>query len=226
MSEKNQKTDVRHIYKQMKAVCSLIQPEYQAVFHKLTKILELQLLLQELAQENPRQFQASSISASEQTRTPCDLTTFIRTVAPTCNEAERSFLHTLQNTEQTIRMLDQVKQFQSFSKDTKPEDLMMQFMTPEQQKTFQQFNTAGFNFSGDNGFNNNFNDHNFINNSSDHFNTDNFNSNSSDNANNSNVNNSSDNFNSENLKNDSIFNPDHHFNRGSNSSQKMNPYPN
>lgn len=201
MSEENQKTDVRHIYKQMKAVCSLIQPEYQAVFHKLTKILELQLLLQELAQENPRQFQASSISASEQTRTPCDLTTFIRTVAPTCNEAERSFLHTLQNTEQTIRMLDQVKQFQSFSKDTKPEDLMMQFMTPEQQKTFQQFNNAGFNFSGDNGFNSNFNDNNFSNNSSD-------------------------NFNSENLKNDSIFNPDHHFNRSSGSNKKMNPYPN
>ena len=201
MSEKNQKTDVRHIYKQMKAVCSLIQPEYQAVFHKLTKILELQLLLQELAQENPRQFQASSISASEQTRTPCDLTTFIRTVAPTCNETERSFLHTLQNTEQTIRMLDQVKQFQSFSKDTKPEDLMMQFMTPEQQKTFQQFNNAGFNFSGDNGFNSNFNDNNFSNNSSD-------------------------NFNSENLKNDSIFNPDHHFNRSSGSNKKMNPYPN
>ena len=201
MSEENQKTDVRHIYKQMKAVCSLIQPEYQAVFHKLTKILELQLLLQELAQENPRQFQASSISASEQTRTPCDLTTFIRTVAPTCNEAERSFLHTLQNTEQTIRMLDQVKQFQSFSKDTKPEDLMMQFMTPEQQKTFQQFNNAGFNFSGDNGFNSNFNDNNFSNNSSD-------------------------NFNSENLKNDSIFNPDHHFNRSSGSNKKMNQYPN
>lgn len=201
MSEKNQKTDVRHIYKQMKAVCSLIQPEYQAVFHKLTKILELQLLLQELAQENPRQFQASSISASEQTRTPCDLTTFIRTVAPTCNETERSFLHTLQNTEQTIRMLDQVKQFQSFSKDTKPEDLMMQFMTPEQQKTFQQFNNAGFNFSGDNGFNSNFNDNNFSNNSSD-------------------------NFNSENLKNDSIFNPDHHFNRSSGSNKKMNQYPN
>ena len=201
MSEKNQKTDVRHIYKQMKAVCSLIQPEYQAVFHKLTKILELQLLLQELAQENPRQFQASSISASEQTRTPCDLTTFIRTVAPTCNETERSFLHTLQNTEQTIRMLDQVKQFQNFSKDTKPEDLMMQFMTPEQQKTFQQFNNAGFNFSGDNGFNSNFNDNNFSNNSSD-------------------------NFNSENLKNDSIFNPDHHFNRSSGSNKKMNPYPN
>ena len=201
MSEENQKTDVRHIYKQMKAVCSLIQPEYQAVFHKLTKILELQLLLQELAQENPRQFQASSISASEQTRTPCDLTTFIRTVAPTCNEAERSFLHTLQNTEQTIRMLDQVKQFQNFSKDTKPEDLMMQFMTPEQQKTFQQFNNAGFNFSGDNGFNSNFNDNNFSNNSSD-------------------------NFNSENLKNDSIFNPDHHFNRSSGSNKKMNPYPN
>ncbi len=201
MSEENQKTDVRHIYKQMKAVCSLIQPEYQAVFHKLTKILELQLLLQELAQENPRQFQASSISASEQTRTPCDLTTFIRTVAPTCNEAERSFLHTLQNTEQTIRMLDQVKQFQNFSKDTKPEDLMMQFMTPEQQKTFQQFNNAGFNFSGDNGFNSNFNDNNFSNNSSD-------------------------NFNSENLKNDSIFNPDHHFNRSSGSNKKMNQYPN
>ena len=201
MSEENQKTDVRHIYKQMKAVCSLIQPEYQAVFHKLTKILELQLLLQELAQENPRQFQASSISASEQTRTPCDLTTFIRTVAPTCNETERSFLHTLQNTEQTIRMLDQVKQFQSFSKDTKPEDLMMQFMTPEQQKTFQQFNNAGFNFSGDNGFNSNFNDNNFSNNSSD-------------------------NFNSENLKNDSIFNPDHHFNRSSGSNKKMNQYPN
>ena len=201
MSEKNQKTDVRHIYKQMKAVCSLIQPEYQAVFHKLTKILELQLLQQEMAQENPRQFQASSISASEQTRTPCDLTTFIRTVAPTCNEAERSFLHTLQNTEQTIRMLDQVKQFQNFSKDTKPEDLMMQFMTPEQQKTFQQFNNAGFNFSGDNGFNSNFNDNNFSNNSSD-------------------------NFNSENLKNDSIFNPDHHFNRSSGSNKKMNQYPN
>lgn len=140
MSEESQKAGIRHIHKQMKAVCSLIQPEYRTVFDKIIKILELQLILQELTQEEThRCFQASSIPSEEQARTPCDLTTFIRTVAPVCNENELSFLHNLQNMDQSFRMLEQVQQLQKFSKDTRPEDLMMQFMTPGQQKTFQQF---------------------------------------------------------------------------------------
>lgn len=139
MSEESPKADIRHIHKQMKAVCSLIQPEYKTGFEKIIKLLELQLLLQELTQENAPCFQASSISSGEQSRTPCDLTTFIRAVAPVCNENELTFLHSLQNTQQTLRMLGQFQQIQNISKDTRPEDLMMQFMTPGQQKTFQQF---------------------------------------------------------------------------------------
>lgn len=139
MSEQSRKTDLHHIHRQMKAVCSLIQPEYKAAFDKLIKILELQLILQELTQEDTQCFQASSISTQEQARTPCDLTTFIRAVAPVCNESERAFLHNLQSTEQTFHLLEQFQQIQTFSKDTRPEDLMMQFMTPGQQKTFQQF---------------------------------------------------------------------------------------
>lgn len=139
MSEKSQKAGIRHIHKQMKAVCSLIQPEYRTAFEKIIKILELQLILQELTQEDTQRFQASSIPSGEQNYTPCDLTTFIRAVAPVCTEDERAFLHTLQNTEQTFRMLEQFQQIQNVSKDTRPEDLMMQFMTPGQQKAFQQF---------------------------------------------------------------------------------------
>lgn len=139
MPEESKRAGIRHIHKQMKAVCSLIQPEYQAAFDKIIKVLELQLILQELTQENPQRFQASSVPSEPQAHTPCDLTTFIRAVSPACTENELAFLHTLRNTEQTFRMLEQFQQIQNISKDTRPEDLMMQFMTPGQQKTFQQF---------------------------------------------------------------------------------------
>lgn len=140
MSEESQKTDVRHIHRQMKAVCPLIQPEYQHTFHKVMKFLELQLVLQELTGDNTQRFQASSVSSGPEFRhRPCDLTAFVRAVAPVCNEKERAFLSSLQNTEQTIRMMEQVRQFQSVSREIKPEDLMMQFMTPGQQKSFQEF---------------------------------------------------------------------------------------
>ncbi len=143
MSENPSQSEIRHVYKQMKAVCSLIQPEYQTAFHKLTKVLELQLLLQEFTPKGTQTFHASSISASEEggepKHIPFDLTAFIRALTPVCSEKERSFLHTLQNTEQTLRMFEQVKQFQTFSKDMTTDELMMQFLTPEQQKIFQQF---------------------------------------------------------------------------------------
>lgn len=117
MSENPSQNEIRHVYKQMKAVCSLIQPEYQAAFHKLTKVLELQLLLQEFTPKGAQTFHASSISTSEENgelkQTPFDLTAFIRAMTPVCSEKERSFLHTLQNTEQTLRLLEQVKQFQN-----------------------------------------------------------------------------------------------------------------
>lgn len=139
MSEESQKTDIRHIHRQMKAVCSLIQPEYKTTFNRVMKLLELQLLVQDLTREDSHRFQASSISAGEQSRSPCSLADFIKAVAPVCNENERAFLRSLQNTEQTLRMFEQVKQFQNYSKDVRPEDLMMQFMTPGQQKTFKEF---------------------------------------------------------------------------------------
>ena len=137
MSEESPKTDIRHIHKQMKAVCTLIQPEYKNVFNKTMKLLELQLILKELTQKETPQFQASSISHGAQVS--CDLASFVRAVAPACNETERTFLRNLQNIEQTLRMAAQLKQFQNDSKTVRPEDLMIQFMTPGQQKTFKEF---------------------------------------------------------------------------------------
>lgn len=139
MSEESQRADIRHIHRQMKAVCSLIQPEYKTTFNRVMKFLELQLLLQDLTREDPHRFQASSISSEEHDRKPFSLADFIKAVAPVCNENERAFLRSLQNTEQTMRMFEQVKQFQNYSKEVRPEDLMMQFMTPGQQKTFKEF---------------------------------------------------------------------------------------
>ena len=141
MPETSTKAGIRHIHKQMKAVCSLIQPEYRAGFEKIIKILELQLLLQELTREDTPRFQASSVPSEAPARSPCDLTTFIRAITPTCNENERAFLRSLQNTEQTFHMMEQVQHVQAISKDTSPEELMMQFMTPGQQKIFQQFDS-------------------------------------------------------------------------------------
>lgn len=124
----------------MKAVCSLIQPEYQHSFHKVMKFLELQLVLQELTRQDAARFQASSVSHEEQnSRSPCDLAAFVRAVAPACNENERAFLRILQNAEQTFRMMEQARQLQNVSRELRPEDLMMQFMTPGQQKSFQEF---------------------------------------------------------------------------------------
>ena len=37
-------------------------------------------------------------------------------------------------------MMEQARQFQNASRELKPEDLMMQFMTPGQQQSFQEFN--------------------------------------------------------------------------------------
>ena len=139
MSEETQKADIRHIHRQMKAVCTLMQPEYQPAFRKLMKFLELQLILQDLTREETSRFQASSVYSRQETRSPCDLTAFVRAVAPVCTENERAFLRSLQNTEQTLHMLEQVRQFQNISKDTNPEDLILQFMTPGQQKTFREF---------------------------------------------------------------------------------------
>ncbi|MDD7388669.1 MAG: hypothetical protein PUG60_03235 [Lachnospiraceae bacterium] len=141
MSEESQKADIRHIHRQMKAVCSLIQPEYRHTFHKTMKFLELQLLLQDLTREDSTRFQASSITQTESdSRSPCDLAAFVRAVAPVCNENERTFLRTLQHADQTIRMLEQARQLQNASGKMQPEDLMMQFMTPGQQKSYQEFN--------------------------------------------------------------------------------------
>lgn len=140
MSEESQKTDFRHVHRQMKAVCSLIQPEYQHTFRKIMKFLELKLVLQELTDEDTQRFQASSVSSGAQYRhKPCDLAAFVRAVAPVCNEKERAFLGSLQNAEQTLRMMEQARQFQNASRELKPEDLMMQFMTPGQQQSFQEF---------------------------------------------------------------------------------------
>ncbi|MDO5410722.1 MAG: hypothetical protein Q4F21_09755 [Lachnospiraceae bacterium] len=130
---------IHHVHRQLKAVCTLVQPEYRPVFDKIIKVMELQLILQELSQDAPKQFQASSVSSGEQSYEPCDLTTFVQAVAPVCNEAELSFLHNLQNVEQSIRMFEQMKQFQNLSESTRPEDFMMQFMNPGQQKIFKQF---------------------------------------------------------------------------------------
>lgn len=139
MSEEYQKADIRHIHSQMKAVCKLIQPEYQNVFNRIMKFLELQLLLQDLSRQDTQQFQASSIASGEQSHPPFDLTAFVRAVAPVCNESERTFLRNLQNAEQTLHMFEQIKQIQSYPNEVRPEDLMMQFMTPGQQKTFKEF---------------------------------------------------------------------------------------
>lgn len=137
MSEESPKTDIRHIHNQMKAVCTLIQPEYKNIFNKTIKLLELQLILNELSEKEKTQFEASSISRG--TQTSCDLASFVRAVAPACNETERTFLRNLQNIEQTLRMAAQMRQLQSDAKTVRPEDLMMQFMTPGQQKIFHEF---------------------------------------------------------------------------------------
>lgn len=140
MSKASQNSDLRHIHSQIKAVYTLIQPEYKSGFKRMAKFLELQLILQELSEESSSAFQANSVSKEQPVE--FDLTDFVRAVAPSCTKEECNFLQQLQRTQQTIHMFQQMQTIQNLSSDASPENLMAEFLTPSQKKAFQQFEAA------------------------------------------------------------------------------------
>lgn len=133
--------DFHHMHRQLKAVCTLIQPEYRPFFNRMIKLLELNFLLDDLAPERSQPFHASSVEEPSD-YTPCDLTTFVKAVAPECSRSELDFLNQLQSTSQRIQLFDQLLRMGPTFQENSVNSLLQQMMDPSQQKMFQEYQAA------------------------------------------------------------------------------------
>ena len=137
--DENNQPFCQHLNTQLEAVNELLKPEYRNILQTMVKFLQLRQLISEISPTTNGTFHISSIpSASGQNQT-CDLQTFIRAVSPVCNDAERNFLYQLQNTRQTLQMLETLQAIQNLGGDSSSENILLNFLTPSQQSLFRQF---------------------------------------------------------------------------------------
>lgn len=135
--EKNQSV-YQHLSTQLEAVNELLQPEYRIILQRMVKLLQIRQLMSEISPSSRGTFHISSVPSSDQHRS-CDLQTFIRAVSPVCNDAERNFLYQLQNTRQTLQMMETLQTIQNMGGEQSSENILFNFLTPTQQSMFRQF---------------------------------------------------------------------------------------
>lgn len=138
-SDDNNQSVYQHLSTQIEAVNELLKPEYRIVMQKMVKFLQLRQLISEISPSSKGTFHISSIPSSSVQHKSCDLQTFIKAVSPVCNDTERNFLYQLQNTRQTLQMLETLQAIQNMGGDQASENILLNFLTPAQQSIFRQF---------------------------------------------------------------------------------------
>ena len=138
-SDENNQSVYQHLSTQLEAVNELLKPEYRSILQTMVKFLQLRQLMSEISPSSNGTFHISSIPSSSGQHQSCDLQTFIRAVSPACNDAERNFLYQLQNTRQTLQMLETLQAIQNLGGEPSSDNFLLNFLTPSQQSLFKQF---------------------------------------------------------------------------------------